>query len=258
VVLYDAFGWSAPEWVHMPLLRNADRSKISKRKNPVSLDYYRDAGVLPEALLNFLGLMGWSMGGDREKFTLAEMVENFDFARVSLGGPVFDLEKLSWLNGVYLREMPPHELVRRLRGWLLSDEHLMRIVPLVRERIRRLDEFVPATEFFFSGDLDYAPVAKELVPKGRAPRDVAALLADLAEEYEAQRGGFQAQLLEPHTRAFAEQRGWKTKELFMVLRVVITARTASPPLFETMEVLGREMVRRRMRQAVELLNKLKA
>jgi glutamyl-tRNA synthetase len=101
-------------------------------------------------------------------------------------------------------------------------------------------------------------VARELVPKGRTPRDVAALLADLAEEYEAQRGGFQAQLLEPLTRAFAEKGGWKTKELFMVLRVTITGRTASPPLFETMEVLGREMVRRRMRQAVDLLNKLKA
>jgi len=257
VVLYDAFGWPAPVWVHMPLLRNADKSKISKRKNPVSLDYYRDAGILPEALLNFLGLMGWSLGGDREKFTLAEMVEGFSFDRISLGGPVFDLEKLSWLNGTYLREMPPHEVVRRLRGWLLSDDHLMRVVPLVRERIRRFDEFIPATEFFFSGDLDYTPVAKELVPKGRSPRDVAVLLGELAEEYEAQRGGFAAQLLEPLTRAFAEKRDWKTKELFMILRVVITGRTASPPLFETMEVLGREIVRRRIRQAVEFLNKQK-
>src|SRR5262249_54673232 len=99
VVLYDAFGWRAPEWIHMPLLRNADKSKTSKRKTPVSLDYYREAGILPEALLNFLGLMGWSIGGDREKFGLDEMVAGFSFDRVSLGGPVFDLEKLSWLNG---------------------------------------------------------------------------------------------------------------------------------------------------------------
>src|SRR5215470_11996092 len=162
VVLYKAFGWPEPEWIHMPLLRNADKSKISKRKNPVSLDYYRDVGVLPEALLNFLGLMGWSFGGDREKFTLAEMVEAFSFDRVALGGPVFDLEKLSWLNGLYIRDLPAHELVRRLRGWQLSDEHLMRVAELVRPRIRRLDEFVPATEFFCSGDLDYGPVSKEL------------------------------------------------------------------------------------------------
>jgi glutamyl-tRNA synthetase len=185
------------------------------------------------------------------------MVEGFSFDRVSLGGPVFDLEKLSWLNGIYLRELEPHELVRRLRGWLLSDEHLMRVVPLVRERIRRLDEFVPATEYFFSGDLDYAPVAKELVPKGRSPRDTAVMLGELAEAYEALRGGWAAQLLEPLSREFAEKRDWKTKELFMVLRVVMTGRTASPPLFETMEVLGKEVARRRVRQAIELLNKMK-
>jgi glutamyl-tRNA synthetase len=255
VVLYDAFGWTAPEWIHMPLLRNSDKSKISKRKNPVSLDYYRDAGILPEALLNFLGLMGWSLGGDREKFTLAEMVESFSFDRVSLGGPVFDLEKLSWLNGIYLRELPPHELVRRLRGWLLSDEHLMRVVPLVRERIRRLDELIPATEYFFSGDLDYAPVLKDLVPKSRSARDTAVILGELTEAYDGMRGGFSAQLLEPLTRELAERREWKTKELFMVLRVVMTGRTASPPLFETMEVLGKEIARRRLRVAIELLNK---
>src|SRR6185436_11240696 len=103
VELYDAFGWTAPEFIHMPLLRNADKSKISKRKNPVSLDYYADAGILPEAMLNFLGLMGWSFGGDREKFTLAEMLAAFDISRVRLGEPVFDLEKLSWLNGLYMR-----------------------------------------------------------------------------------------------------------------------------------------------------------
>ncbi len=96
VILYQAFGWPEPKWIHMPLLRNADKSKISKRKNPVSLDYYRDAGVLPEVLLNFLGLMGWSIGGDREKFTLAEMVEGFSFDRISLGGQIAQAcEKLS-------------------------------------------------------------------------------------------------------------------------------------------------------------------
>src|SRR5205814_1304267 len=105
VVLYQSFGWQAPEWVHMPLLRNADKSKISKRKNPVSLDYYQDAGILPEALLHFLGLMGFSFGGDREKFTLPEMIDAFDWSKVSTGGPVFDLAKLSWLNGLYIRDL---------------------------------------------------------------------------------------------------------------------------------------------------------
>ena len=105
VLLYQAFGWEPPQFIHMPLLRNADKSKISKRKNPVSINYYRDVGILPQALLNFLGLMGWSFGGDREKFTLAEMVEVFSWDRISLGGPVFDLDKLTWLNEKYIHEL---------------------------------------------------------------------------------------------------------------------------------------------------------
>jgi glutamyl-tRNA synthetase len=257
VALYQAFGWPQPEWVHMPLLRNPDKSKISKRKNPVSLDYYRDAGILPECLLNFLGLMGWSIGGDREKFTLDEMVDGFSFDRISLGGPVFDLEKLSWLNGNYIRDLEPHELVRRLRTWLLGDEHLMRVVPLVRERIRRLDEFVPATAFFFSGDIDFAPLGAELVPKGRTGKEVAALLAELTDEWDGLRGPFTALALEPATRSFADKKGIPTKELFMVLRLVATGRTASPPLFDTIEVLGKEIMRRRMRLAIEVLAKQK-
>src|SRR4051794_15839265 len=144
----------------MPLLRNADKSKISKRKNPVSLDYYRDAGFLSQALLNYLGTMGWSIAGDREKFTLDEMVAAFSFDRVSLGGPVFDLVKLSAMNADYLRALSDDEIVRRLRDWRLGDDRLRALIPLVRERMQRLDEFVPLTEFFFSGDLDYAAVAK--------------------------------------------------------------------------------------------------
>ncbi len=254
VVLYESFGWPQPEWIHMPLLRNADKSKISKRKNPVSLDYYRDTGILPEALLNFLGLMGWSFGGDREKFTLPEMVENFSFDRVAPGGPVFDLEKLSWLNGLYIRDLPSHELVRRLRGWLFSDEHLMRVTELVRERIRRLDEYVPATEFFFAGDLDYTKVKDELAKL----RPAWVHLGELVDEYDEMRGPFTAAALEATTRAFVEKKPpLTTNDLFMLLRLITTGRKASPPLFETMEVLGKEMTRRRMRLAIEFLKRTK-
>jgi glutamyl-tRNA synthetase len=255
VVLYDAFGWTPPRWVHMPLLRNADKSKISKRKNPVSLNYYRDAGILPEALLNFLGLMGWSFGGDREKFTLEEMVEAFSLERVSLGGPVFDLVKLSSLNGRYLRELSPAQLASRLREWRLSDAHLTRVAALLRDRIERLDQFIPTGEFFFSGDLAYGP---ELTPKGRTPRETASMLGDLAEELDALRGPFLAPALEPLVRGFTEKRGWKPGDLFGAVRVAITGRSASPGLFETMEVLGKELTRRRLRLAIEHLHRQKS
>lgn len=253
VQLYRAFGWEPPAFLHMPLLRNPDRSKISKRKNPVSLDYYRDAGFFPEALLNFLSLMGFAFGGDREKFTLAEMIEVFDFAKVSPGEPVFDLAKLSWLNGLYLREMSDAELLRRLRSWRLGDEYLLRLLPLLRERMERLDQFIPATTYFLTGDLDYTGtpgLLAQLVPKGRDRTATAQALSGLCDHLEETvRGDWTHQNLESACRSFAEQTGWKTKELFMTIRIAVTGRTASPGLFETMLTIGKDLVRRRLRLA---------
>jgi glutamyl-tRNA synthetase len=257
IVLYNAFGWIAPEWIHMPLLRNQDKSKISKRKNPVSLDYYRAAGFLPEALLNYLGTMGWSISGDREKFNLTEMIEAFTFDRISLGGPVFDLVKLSAMNANYLRALEDGEVVQRLRQWRLSDEYLASLVPLVRQRIQRLDEFMPLTEFFFSGDVDHTPFLKELVPAPRTPKEVSEILLGLVEALDVQRD-FSHAALEAMVRAFAEKSGWDAKQMFMVVRLAATARKATPPLFETLAVLGRDLTRRRLRLCAEALKKVKA
>lgn len=256
VILYQAFGWNPPEWIHMPLLRNADKSKISKRKNPVSLDYYRAAGFLPEALLNYLGTMGWSISGDRERFDLAEMINVFSFDRMSLGGPVFDLVKLSAMNADYLRALDDQAIVDRLRSWRLSDDFLRSLVPLVKPRVQRLDEFLPMTEFFFSGDLDYTPVQKDLVFKNRTAKEVGVALLDFVEVLDAHRD-FTHQGLEQVTRGFAEKLGWDVKELFMVVRMAATARKATPPLFETLAVLGRDVVRRRLRLCGEMLKKQK-
>lgn len=258
--LYEAFGWEKPVFIHLPLLRNNDsnKSKISKRKNPVSLDYYCEAGILPEAMLNFLALMGWSFGDDREKFTLAEMIPRFDLspATMSLSGPVFDLEKLAWLNGLYLRELTDEQLVDRLLAWQLGRDYLLRLAPLIKERIRRLDEFIPMTEFFFSGELDYSPIKEQLIPKNRQPIETAKMLDELLEDLDAVRNWAPA-TLEPRIRAFCERTGWSSKEVFMTLRLVVTGRKASPPLFETMAVVGRERSRRRLRLAAEFIRKLK-
>ena len=255
VLLYQAFGWDEPAWHHMPLLRNADKSKISKRKNPVSINYYRDAGILPQALLNFLALMGWSFGDDREKFTLDEMIAAFSWDKVSLGGPVFNLDKLTWLNEKYIHDLSPEQLADALLAWRFRRDHLIRIAPLVRERIKKLDDFVPLTEYFFSGDLDYTAVKAELVIPEVAPADVAAGLLAYVDRIEA-RDGWDAKMLEEEGRAWATERNWKTKHAFMLLRLVVTARKASPPLFDTMAVLGKEVTRRRLRQAAELLDPL--
>src|SRR5439155_27386353 len=234
VLLYRAFGWPEPEFIHMPLLRNSDKSKISKRKHPVSINYYRDSGILPQALLNFLGLMGWSFGGDREKFTLADMIEVFSWDRISLGGPVFDLAKLTWLNEQYIHELSYEQLADAVVAWRLNKDYLVRVLPLVRERIKKLDEVIPATEYFFSGDLDYTPLLAEMVVPEVAASDVAKALLDFVERFEA-RDGWSAAMLEECARTWCEALGWKTKHAFMLLRLAVTGRKASPPLFETMD-----------------------
>lgn len=254
VLLYQAFGWELPVFIHMPLLRNADKSKISKRKNPVSINYYRDIGILPHALLNFLGLMGWSFGDDREKFTLAEMVEAFSFDKVSLGGPVFNLDKLTWLNEKYIHELDYERLADTVIDWRLNKDYLVKVLPLVRERIKKLDELIPAIEYFFSGDLDYAPVLADMKVPDVAPAAVGKALLALVERLEA-REDLTAAVLEEESRAWCEAMGWKSKHAFMLLRLAVTGRKASPPLFETMAVLGKEITRRRLRRAAEVVGR---
>jgi glutamyl-tRNA synthetase len=253
VLLYQAFGWEPPVFIHMPLLRNKDKSKISKRKQPTSINYYRDIGILPRALLNFLGLMGWSFGDDREKFTLAEMIEVFSWDRISLGGPVFDLDKLIWLNEKYIHDLDTDGLIDALAAWRLGPTFLRQVLPLVHKRVKKLDEVVPAIEYFFAGEaLDYGPVLAEMTIPEVAPADVAAGLLDFVERFEA-RDGFEPKALEEVGRQWSEARGWKTKHAFMLLRLALTGRKASPPLFDTMAVIGKEITRRRFRRAAELV-----
>jgi len=259
VILYEAFGWEPPVWVHMPLLRNADKSKISKRKNPTSLDWYKAEGYLPEALVNFLGLMGFSMPGDREVFSIEEMVREFTFERIALGGPVFDLEKLAWLNGVYIRRLSADELARRLcdgfvtPGW---DQGLVRrSIPLVQERLRTLKEYADRVRFIFEDLPGYDPALLIPAKKGRplkTPAETrealdraAAVLGELAD--------WTSDAIEQRLRILAEETGWKPADLFMALRVAVTGSTVSPPLTASMEVLGRERSVRRIAEAAERL-----
>jgi glutamyl-tRNA synthetase len=254
VRLYEGFGWQPPVFCHLPLLRNADRSKISKRKNPVSLNFYRRAGYLPEALVNYLALMGWAMPDEREEFTLEEFIGTFTLERISLGGPVFDVSKLTWLNGKYLRRLSPAQLLERLRAQLLSEDHLLEVLPLVQERIDTLEGFFEYAAFFFTGEIAYdAEALKALVPKGRTAAETHKLLKTLVEEELDLLLDWRRETLEAAIRRFAEKAGWPAAELFMTLRVATTGRAASPPLFETLAVLGKEICRRRLRRAAEAL-----
>ncbi|OGQ90578.1 MAG: glutamate--tRNA ligase [Deltaproteobacteria bacterium RIFOXYA12_FULL_58_15] len=257
VLLYGAFGWEIPKWIHMPLLRNPGGSKISKRKNPVSLNYYRDAGFLPEAMLNYLSRMGWSMPDEREKFSLEEMVKEFTFDRISLGGPVFDIAKLTWLNGVWIREQSVEKLVERIKTDLFNDATLNAIAPLLHERVDKLEDFVEKAAYFFAGDVTYDDEAtKAMVPKNKQPKEAAKILAAVAEVLDGM-VKIDVASMEQSLRELGERLEIEAKYLFMPIRVAVTGRKATPPLFETMEVLGKERCRRRLRGAIEHLKTVK-
>ncbi len=254
LVLYDAFGWQPPALCHLPLLRNPDRSKLSKRKNPTSIGYYERLGVLPRSLLNFLALMGWAMPDGNEFFTLDEMVAEFDPTRISTGSPVFDTVKLLKINGRVIREtLTPRQLQGVLRQWLLNDEYVASLIPLVQQRIESLSEFIPRTQFLFAGSVD--PDPDELVPKGRdADETLEALIVASAVLEEVQ--GWDADVVDAALRRAAEAHGWPLRDFLAPLFVAISGSRISPPLFKSMELLGKDLGVVRLREAREALGTL--
>jgi glutamyl-tRNA synthetase len=256
IVLYQMFGWEPPQWYHLGLLRNADKSKLSKRKNPVSIDYYRELGYLPETLLNFLGTMGFSIGGDVERFSVADMIEHFDWSRVSVGGPVFDQTKLQVFNGQDIREMSVDALYQRVMAAVLDEGRIKALLEQAQPRIETLDEFIPYVSFFFGGSVDYTPVLDKFRIKKRTRAEVTGVLRMYLEAIERDPGAraFTVAGLEQFSRGFCEEHNWKGRELFALLRLATTGRTAAPGLFETMHLCGKDRVRRRIREVVELLD----
>ena len=266
VLLYKAFGWQLPRFWHMPLLRNLDKSKISKRKNPVSLVYYRESGFLPEARHQLPRPHGRRHGpanrtGDcpegastsrKGHFSLAEMVERFDVKNIRLGGPVFDLTKLKWLNGEYLRTMSPEDFYAALRTNILSDTYLSQIAPLVQSRIETLGQFGDLTTFFFRDDV--LPAQDVFLPKKRTLEETLAFAAEQLTVLEATDWTHEA--LEPALKKLGEEKSWSVKENFMLLRAIITGSTMSPPLLESMIVFGKARSLDRIRRFLEAQKKL--
>jgi glutamyl-tRNA synthetase len=253
VLLYQGFGWEPPVFCHLPLLRNQDarRSKLSKRRNPTSIQYYRKAGFLPEALLNFLGLMGWTMPNGEEKFTVADMARELELERISLGGPVFDLEKLRWLNGRYLREdYDAAGLLRALETWGLNPGYLGRIMPLVQPRLETLADWGYLTAPFFA---DHVPLdAALLTLKGKTAEEVKALLQIAVWALEADRE-FTPASIERMFQGLAERAGVKLRDLTVLFYVALSGSRVWTPLFDSMVLLGSDLVRMRLRRAIDVL-----
>ena len=251
ILLYQYFGWEMPVFCHLPLLRNVDKSKLSKRKNPTSILFYKRMGYLPEALLNYLGRMGWSMPDEREKFSLAEMLEVFDIERVSLGGPVFDVEKLSWLNGMWIREaLTDEQLADRLQDWALNRDALMAFLPFAKQRMETLSDIAPLGNYLVSGMLPIT--AEQLKSAGIDEEPLLEVLQYSLWRLEAIQH-WQRDTIFEALKSVSEGMNIKLKPFLAPLFIAIAGSSASISVMDSMNLLGADMSRARLRHAIDVL-----
>ena len=262
VLLYEALGYEKPIFAHLPIILGPDRSKLSKRHGAVSVLHYRDEGFLPEAMINFLVLLGWSLDDHTEIISREDLIRHFSIERIGKAGAIFDHQKLAWMNGMYIRKMSQDDLVRRTLGLLdealppavprpISEEYVHAIVPLVQERLKTLGEVPQLMDFFFLEELEYP--ADELIQRG-LDRESTINALDAALHRVSGLEVWSAEHLEGELRPLAEKLEIKTGQLFGAIRVAVTGRKEAPPLFETMEVLGRDRCLARLRVSGRLLS----
>lgn len=231
ILLYQFFGWTPPVFAHMPLLRNPDKSKLSKRKNPVWVGDYKAKGFLPEAILNYLATMAWAHPEGKEIFSVEEMVRVLDVKSIQTTAPIFDVEKLRWMNGEYLRQKSDSELKKLLyqHVTMLTREYaplVMKVLPLVKERMKTLNEFWSLAGFFFERPKEFEkPVKKEILEIGKQGLESSDWKHDTMEKA---------------IRDASEKANLKARDVFMELRVAVTGKTVGPPLLESLEILGKE------------------
>jgi len=262
--MYEAFGWEPPVYAHVPLVLGTDGKKLGKRHGAVSIDAFRRQGYLPEAMFNFLALLGWAPGSGEEQeiFTREELIERFDITRINLAPAAFSYDKLNWVNGQYIRSLSEEELLQRLipfwaNAGLAPDPvpaemlpTLKILVPLVQERLKTLRDVVDLTDFIFV-DIETPPVEKLIGKKMTAAQSLEAiqhtqaLLAGLVH--------FTDEAMEGPMRQLATDLGLKAGQLFTIVRNAITGKKVSPPLFGSIEALGRTKTLRRLEVAEEVL-----
>jgi glutamyl-tRNA synthetase len=248
LLLYEYFGWQPPVLMHVPLLRNPDKSKLSKRKNPTGILFYQRMGYLPEALLNFLGLLVVAAPEGEEMFSLGDLIEKLDLANISLAGPVFDTAKLDWLNARYLRALSTAELMERTADWGFDRARLTTIAELAHSRVERLSDIVPIAAFLFAGRI---PMRKELFAGTKlSDEEIRKALALAMWRLDAERT-FDKAAVERVLKAVAETLDKKFRDLARVYYVAMTGSPTSLPLFDSMELLGRDIVRERLRVALD-------
>jgi glutamyl-tRNA synthetase len=261
VLLYRAMDYQPPEFAHLPMLLGGDRSKLGKRHGSVSITDFREQGYLPEAIVNFLALLGWSLDDKTELMTRQQLIDNFSLERVSKTAAIFNQEKLDWMNGVYIRSLDPEDFLQRSIPFLekglppevprpLSVDYIRRITPLVQERVKTLAGIPELTRFFFTELLEYDTA--QLIARDMAVDSTRHAL-EVARQRLAELHAFDVGSLEGTLRPLAMEMGLTVGQLFGALRTAVTGQTVAPPLFQTMAVLGRETCLERIDRALEKL-----
>ncbi|MGB1092800.1 MAG: glutamate--tRNA ligase, partial [Oceanobacter sp.] len=249
-LLYQYFGWEMPQLCHMPLLRNPDKSKLSKRKNPTSILFYERMGFMPEALLNYLGRMGWSMPDEREQFTRDDMFSHFDIQRVSLGGPVFDVDKLKWLNSLWLRELSAEEFCSRFAAWGLKPERTLPLVPHIQPRVEVFSDVAPLAGHFLSGMP--AIVAEQFEHKAYEGDKAIVTLQYGLWQLEVIRI-WEKPEIEKRLFSLAGQLELKIRDFLYPFFIAVAGTSSTISVLDTMALLGPDMSRARIRAAIDLL-----
>jgi len=252
VYLYEAFGWQPPIFMHMPLLLGKDGKKLSKRKNPTSIFFYRDSGFLPEAFLNFLTLMGYSMTGDREVYPLDDVIQEFDYKRIGVSGAVFDVQKLEWINQQYLiKNIPEDKLWDRIKEWSFNDEFMKQLMPLCHSRIKTFGDFIDLCDFIFINHLKYT---NELFTiKGATPELLCQLLQGILWNLDEQEN-WGSDGINQASRTVSEIFGINHKKIMMpLLFATIMGKLQGPPLFDSFNIVGKDRCRARILKAIEFL-----
>jgi glutamyl-tRNA synthetase len=229
ILLYGFFGWELPKFAHVSVLRNPDRSKLSKRKNPVWVSDYKTKGFLPETIKNYLATMAWAYPGGQDIFSVDDMVKQFRLEDIQTTAPIFDTEKLRWMNGEYIRQMKSEKLIVKIYEFFdgkYQNKQIEKILPLVVERMKILSEFESLAGFFFTRPKEFErPLKKDILAVGRGA------LTESAWDHDA---------MEKSIRDAADTAKLKAKDVFMELRVAVTGKTVGPPLLESLEILGKE------------------
>lgn len=255
ILLYEAFGYTPPTFVHLPLLLGTDGKKLSKRKNPTSAHFYKESGFLPEAFRNFLTLMGYSMPGDQEIYTIDDVIKSFDIKRVGLSGAVFDMKKLEWLNQQYIiNSIQEKDLWPRIQEWGFNDEFMSKLMPLVHTRIKTFGDFMDLCHFFFTNHLAYSDDL--LCPRNLKREDSAAILQSLIWILD-EKEDWGRDAVEHASRELAELYDVHfKKEIIPLFFGTFMAQHQGPPLFDSVALLGQHRSRARILQAIEFLGGL--